>query len=80
VADRHDAYTGYEIESEANRDVRRDVATAVVDGGFGLLELRPNRMSLEDIFLQLTTEEQPHDHAAAGEPAAAETPAEAPHE
>ena len=26
-------------------------------GGWGLLELRPMRMSLEDIFLSLTTEE-----------------------
>jgi hypothetical protein len=33
-------------------------ARTVVNGGWGLLELRPVRMSLEDIFLQLTTEEQ----------------------
>ena len=32
-------------------------------GGWGLLELRPMRMSLEEIFLQLTTEEQPAEHA-----------------
>jgi len=37
--------------------VRRDVARAVVDRGWGLLEMRPTRMSLEDIFLQLTTQE-----------------------
>ena len=36
-----------------------DVARAVVNGGLGLLELRPMRMSLEEIFLQLTTEDQP---------------------
>ena len=40
------------------RDVRRDVARTVVDKGWGLLELRPMRMSLEEIFLQLTTEEK----------------------
>jgi gliding motility-associated transport system ATP-binding protein len=57
VADRHGPRIGYEIESEANRDVRRDVARAIVDRGWGLLELRPMRMSLEEIFLQLTTEE-----------------------
>ena len=50
---------GYEVESEPGRDVRRDLARAVVAGGWGLLELRPMRMSLEEIFLQLTTEEQP---------------------
>jgi hypothetical protein len=31
----------------------------VVGSGWGLLELRPLRMSLEDIFLSLTTEEAP---------------------
>jgi len=59
VADRHGSFVGYEIEAEAQRDIRRDVARAVVDRGWGLLELRPMRMSLEEIFLQLTTEEQP---------------------
>ncbi len=58
VSDRHQSYTGYEIESEPNHDVRRDVARALVDGGWGLVELRPTRMSLEEIFLQLTTNEQ----------------------
>ena len=29
----------------------------VVTSGWGLLELRPTRLSLEEIFLQLTTEE-----------------------
>jgi ABC-2 type transport system ATP-binding protein len=57
VADRHAQYVGFEIEAEANRDVRRDVARVVVQNGWGLLELRPMRMSLEEIFLQLTTEE-----------------------
>jgi ABC-2 type transport system ATP-binding protein len=58
VSDQHTAYTGYEIESEPNRDIRRDVARTLVNGGFGLIELRPMRMSLEEIFLQLTTNEQ----------------------
>ena len=31
--------------------------SAIVRGGWGLLELRPMRISLEDIFLNLTTEE-----------------------
>jgi ABC-2 type transport system ATP-binding protein len=35
VADRHDSFTGYEIESEPHRDVRTDVARAVVGGGLG---------------------------------------------
>ena len=48
---------GYEVESEHGRDVRRDLARAVVNGGWGLLEMRPTRMSLEEIFLSLTTDE-----------------------
>jgi ABC-2 type transport system ATP-binding protein len=56
--DRLDGVVGYEVESEAGHDLRRDVARAVVTSGWGLVELRPVRVSLEDIFLQLTTEEQ----------------------
>ena len=58
IADSHERLVGYEIESEPNRDVRRDVARTVVDKGWGLLELRPMRMSLEEIFLQVTTDEK----------------------
>jgi len=57
VADRAGSRVGYEVESEPSRDVRREVAQAIVGRGWGLLELRPMRMSLEDIFLKLTTEE-----------------------
>jgi ABC-2 type transport system ATP-binding protein len=55
VADRRDGIVGLEVESERGRDVRRDLANAVVGQGWGLLELRPLRMSLEEIFLSLTT-------------------------
>jgi ABC-2 type transport system ATP-binding protein len=58
VSDQHPEFTGYEIEAEPNRDIRRDVSRTLVDGGWGLIELRPMRMSLEEIFLQLTTNEQ----------------------
>ena len=34
---------------------REDIARLVVNQGWGLLELRPIRLSLEDVFLQLTT-------------------------
>jgi ABC-2 type transport system ATP-binding protein len=49
--------------SQKGKDVRRDLARAIVSGGFGLLELRPMRMSLEEVFLSLTTEE----HAEEGQ-------------
>ncbi|RKY65417.1 MAG: hypothetical protein DRP99_00130 [Candidatus Latescibacterota bacterium] len=45
------------VESTLEKDVRAQLASSVVSGGFQLLELRPVGMSLEDIFLQLTTEE-----------------------
>ena len=48
---------GYAVESASGRDIRRDLARAVVSGGWGLLELRPMHMSLEEIFLSLTTDE-----------------------
>jgi ABC-2 type transport system ATP-binding protein len=55
----------YEVESEPELDVRRELAHAVVTRGWGLLELRPVRMSLEDVFLQVTTEEVPEEAAHA---------------
>jgi ABC-2 type transport system ATP-binding protein len=55
------AVTAFEVDSESGRDVRRDLASTVVTRGWGLLELRPMRMSLEEIFLSLTTEETPHE-------------------
>jgi ABC-2 type transport system ATP-binding protein len=63
---RHDS-GAFEVESERGRDVRRDIARGIVTSGWGLLELRPMRMSLEEIFLQVTTEE----------PAPSEVPSEA---
>jgi ABC-2 type transport system ATP-binding protein len=56
-ADRRDGVVGYEIESGQGQDVRRDLARAIVSSGAGLLELRPMRISLEQIFLSLTTAE-----------------------
>ena len=58
-ADRRDGMIGFEVDSESGRDVRRDLARTVVSSGWGLLEMRPMRMSLEDVFLSLTTEEVP---------------------
>jgi ABC-2 type transport system ATP-binding protein len=57
LADRHGTSVGYEVESSRDQDIRRDLAAAIVARGWGLLEMRPLRMSLEEIFLQVTTEE-----------------------
>jgi ABC-2 type transport system ATP-binding protein len=55
--DRHDGAVGYEVQAAGGHDIRRELAAAVVGRQWGLLELRPMRVSLEEIFLQLTTEE-----------------------
>lgn len=46
-----------EIETKAGIDPRPQLARAVVQAGFDLLEMRPLGVSLEDIFLQLTRDE-----------------------
>jgi ABC-2 type transport system ATP-binding protein len=49
----------FEVSAEQGRDIRREVAREIVTRGWGLLELRPMRVSLEEVFLQVTTEEKP---------------------
>jgi len=51
----HDGALLLDVEQEAGRDVRADVAAAVVGRGHALLGLQQVGMSLEDIFLSLTT-------------------------
>jgi len=46
------------VESETGIDLRGKLAAAVIGRGLELYELRAVSLSLEDIFLQLTTEEQ----------------------
>lgn len=43
-----------EFEFAAGQDVRPQVAKAVIDAGYELMEMRPIGMSLEEIFLELT--------------------------
>ena len=66
LAETRGAVAVLEVESETGRDVRRELASAVVNRGWGLLELRPMRMSLEEIFLHLTTEDTAAAEAAGG--------------
>ncbi|HKJ67393.1 MAG TPA: ATP-binding cassette domain-containing protein [bacterium] len=53
-----DGICGLRVESEPGQDIRRDVAATVVNNNWGLLELRSISLTLEDIFLELTTEEE----------------------
>jgi ABC-2 type transport system ATP-binding protein len=51
--------TALEVDPEPGADVRPELARSIVGGGFDLLALQQVGMSLEDIFLHLTTSEQP---------------------
>jgi ABC-2 type transport system ATP-binding protein len=73
LADQRESIIGFEVESERGSDVRRDLARTIVGKGWGLLELRPMRMSLEEIFLHLTTEERDEE---GGEPGQTPRPAD----
>ncbi len=48
----------YTVDCQPGPDMREELAAAVVGAGWGLLELQAVSMSLEDIFLKLTTGEE----------------------
>jgi gliding motility-associated transport system ATP-binding protein len=47
-----------QVEGELRKDIRSDLARTIVQNGWGLYELQSATMSLEDIFLKLTTAEE----------------------
>ncbi|WP_028991332.1 ABC transporter ATP-binding protein [Thermoanaerobacter thermocopriae] len=49
------------VESSADKDVRKDMFFAFAKKGFPILELKVLNYSLEEIFLELTTEEESYD-------------------
>jgi ABC-2 type transport system ATP-binding protein len=53
-----DSHHRLEIEGELKKDIRNDLARMIVQNGWGLYELRSATMTLEDIFLKLTTAEE----------------------
>jgi ABC-2 type transport system ATP-binding protein len=48
------------IECALGKDIREEVARFVVGNGWGLLEMKPISMTLEDVFLRLTQHETGH--------------------
>jgi ABC-2 type transport system ATP-binding protein len=48
----------FQVEGQLHKDIRSDVARTIVQNGWGLYELQSASMSLEDIFLKLTTAEE----------------------
>jgi ABC-2 type transport system ATP-binding protein len=59
------AMGAFTVQSAVGADIREALASAVVKSGFGLMELRPAHLSLEEIFLQLTTSDVSEETAAA---------------
>ena len=49
------------VETDGKTDVREDIFFAVAEQGSPIIEMRPIDMSLEDVFLKLTTEERLED-------------------
>jgi len=47
----------FEVHTEKGHDVRAELARAVVESRWNLLELKTSGLSLEDIFLKLTTKD-----------------------
>lgn len=52
------------VESAGGKDIRSLIASKVVEKGWPLYELRGVSLSLEDIFLQLTTDDAEHSQAS----------------
>ena len=55
TADGHDGFIAY---SRAGEEVRKAIAATVVQHGWGLIEVRPLPMTLEDLFVRLVTEDK----------------------
>jgi len=55
--DAADSRVTFEVHAEKGHDVRAELARAVVESQWKLLELKTSGLSLEDIFLKLTTKD-----------------------
>ncbi len=63
----------FAVESLQGRQIRPELARAVIESGWNLNELRSVGLSLEEIFLQLTAEHKPEEAHAPETPAAVES-------
>jgi ABC-2 type transport system ATP-binding protein len=61
----------FEVHAEKGKDVRAELARAIIESNWKLFELKTSGMSLEDIFLKLTHEDKAvAEHQPAAEPLA----------
>ena len=68
--DAADLRVTFEVHAEKGHDVRAELARAVVESQWKLLELKTSGLSLEDIFLQLTTKDLGEGAAGESQPSA----------
>ncbi len=61
-----DSRVTFEVHADKGHDVRAELARAVVESRWNLLELKTSGLSLEDIFLKLTTKDLSEEASAAG--------------
>ena len=66
----HEGRLTLEVHSEKDKDVRAELARATVESGWKLYELKTSGLSLEEIFLKLTTKDLSEEAAAKAEKAA----------
>jgi len=66
----------WRVEAEKDDQIPRRLADAVVNSGWGLFSMRPLDLSLEDIFLKLTSDEQALDTAVEAPEASADPSSE----
>ena len=52
------AYHRYHVTVDLDKDIRNDLAKAIIENNWALLKLQSLGMSLEEIFLRLTIEEE----------------------
>ncbi len=53
-----DGVSTYTVESRHGADIREQIASTIVQNGWGVLKLEPMDMTLEEIFLKLTVAEE----------------------
>jgi ABC-2 type transport system ATP-binding protein len=58
IKETRDKRHSFEVEGLQGRSVRAELARSVVEAGWNLTELRPLALSLEEIFLQLTSPDE----------------------
>lgn len=57
---RADGHVVLNVETAQGKDIRSQIAAKIIEKGWGLYELRGVSLSLEDIFLELTTDDSSH--------------------